>query len=258
MSDRPAGRKQGEPPRAVLVSGASRGLGREVAVEFARAGALVGIGYLSNEEAARETEAAVRAAGGEAVLLPGDVGKSAEVKVLVAKFLERSGKRLDVLVHCAGIFRDRRVAAMTDEEWDSVLAASLDGGFHLLRAAARPMMRARAGHVVFVSAIAAAEGRFGGANYAAAKAGLVALMKSAARELGSFGVAVNAVMPGFMPETGMGRASTEKYRERAKAESVLGSLSAAAAAAKFIRELTEMENVSGQVFNLDGRIPAWP
>lgn len=245
------------PPPAVLVTGASRGLGRAIALAFARRGATVGIGYRANEDAARETEQAVADAGGAPVRLQADLLDPEAAKDIVQKFLEHTDKRIDVLVNNAGACRDAPTARMSVEDWDAVVGINLDAACRMIKAASRPMMRRRAGHIVNVASHAAVQGRAGAANYAAAKSGLLALTRSAARELGVSGVCVNAILPGVLESTGMGAAASPEFRETQRSLSVLGALGDADEVAAFVAHLTDMRRASGQVFALDSRILSW-
>ena len=246
--------------RAVLVTGASRGLGREIALAFARSGALVGVAYKGASDAkaaAEQTAADVEQAGGRAVVLAADLREPDAAKEIVTRFLDASEQRIDVLVNNAGIFRGRTVAKMSTDEWDDVIAVNLDAPARLIKAACRAMMRRRGGHIVNIASHAGVQGRVGGANYAAAKAGLIALSKSAARELGAAGVCVNAIMPGVLEGTNMTAAASDEFFDAARRQSTLGRLGDAAEVAAFIVHLSGMSRVSGQVFALDSRILPW-
>jgi len=174
--------------KTALVTGASRGIGRAIALELARAGASVVVGYRSGAE---EAEAVASEAGGRAV--QADVGDPDEAKRLV----EEAGD-LDVLVNNAGVTRDGLIARMSDEDWRAVIDTNLGGVFHTCRAAARGMMRRRAGSIVNISSIVGLHGNPGQTNYAASKAGIIGFTKSLARELGSRGVRANVIAPGYV------------------------------------------------------------
>jgi 3-oxoacyl-[acyl-carrier protein] reductase len=174
--------------KTALVTGGSRGIGRAIALELGRAGASVVVGYRSGAE---EAEAVASEAGGRAV--QADVGDPDEAKRLV----EEAGD-LDVLVNNAGVTRDGLIARMSDEDWRSVIDTNLGGVFHTCRAAARGMMRRRAGSIVNISSIVGLHGNPGQTNYAASKAGIIGFTKSLARELGSRGVRANVIAPGYV------------------------------------------------------------
>ncbi|HET9783966.1 MAG TPA: SDR family NAD(P)-dependent oxidoreductase, partial [Terriglobales bacterium] len=183
--------------QAILVTGASRGIGRAVALRAAAEGARVGVNYRS---AASEAEAVVRdimAAGGVAVALPGDVGVAAEAQALVESAREKLNG-LDGLVNNAGIVRDNLLLGMEEEEWTAVLATNLTGMFHCCQAAAKIMVRQRHGRIVNLSSAAGERPNRGQVNYAAAKGGVNALTKALAQELAPRNITVNAVAPGMI------------------------------------------------------------
>ena len=187
--------------KTALVTGGSRGIGRGIALELASRGANVVIDFHQNRVAAEEVVAAVTAMGRLCEAVQADVGDAAQADNLVARSIVVTGS-LDILVSNAGIARDALLVRMTDEKWDDVLRTNLTGAFNVTRAAARQMMRQRFGRIVLISSIVGRGGNAGQANYAASKAGVIALAKTAAKELGSRGVTVNVVAPGFV-ETDM-------------------------------------------------------
>lgn len=238
--------------KVVLVTGASRGIGRAVAAEFALRGYRVGVNFLKSEEKARKLESEIRGSGGEALLLRSDVGDPAEAKAMVDGIVRHWG-RIDVLVNNAGVTRDRTILKMTDEEWNEVLRTDLSGSFWCLRECARAMARQQGGAIVNIGSILGLRASVGNANYVAAKAGLIGLTKAAAKELGRFNVRVNAVLPGFHP-TDMGRTVWEKDAERVRGEHALGRLTDLEELARFIVFVAEQQSASGQVYNFDSRV----
>jgi len=183
--------------QVVVVTGASRGIGRAIAVRFGQAGATIIINYRGDEGAARETAAAVEAAGGTATLVQGDIAVRDEAERVIEAAIQGYG-RLDVLVNNAGITRDGLLMRMSDDDWNAVLATNLTGAFHTTRAALRPMVRKRQGRIINVTSIVGLTGNAGQGNYAAAKAGLIGFTKSVAREVASRNITVNAVAPGYI------------------------------------------------------------
>ena len=187
--------------QVALVTGASRGIGRAIAVALARAGATVVVGYREQTGAAGETVAGILDAGGAASSACFDVGDADAVRVTMQNVVDRHG-RLDILVNNAGFARDALVLRLKDDDWERVLRTNLTGVFHCTRAALRAMVRARYGRIVNLTSVVAEMGNAGQAAYAAAKAGVIGFTKSLAREVAERGVTVNAVAPGFV-ETDM-------------------------------------------------------
>ncbi|MDI3316455.1 MAG: 3-oxoacyl-[acyl-carrier-protein] reductase [Bacillota bacterium] len=180
-----------------LVTGASRGIGRAIALELARGGARVAIHYRSQAGRAQEVAAEVERLGSEALVLAGDVADPATADRLVKAVLERWG-RLDILVNNAGVARDDLLLRLDEERWREVLETDLTAVYRLTRAALRPMLRQRYGRIVNIASVAGILGNAGQANYAAAKAGVIGFTRAVAREVGSRNITVNAVAPGYI------------------------------------------------------------
>lgn len=180
-----------------LVTGASRGIGRAIALELARAGARVAVNFRGQAERAAEVAEEIERLGGEGLTLQGDVAEPATAARLVAAVLERWG-RLDVLVNNAGVARDDLLVRMDEEKWREVLETDLTAVYRLTRAALRPMLRQRSGRIVNIASVAGILGNVGQANYAAAKAGVIGFTRAVAREVASRGITVNAVAPGYI------------------------------------------------------------
>jgi 3-oxoacyl-[acyl-carrier protein] reductase len=185
------------PASVALVTGASRGIGRAIAMELARSGATIVVNYARSPEAAAEVVASITAAGGKAWSIQADVAAEEQVEAMVKAVLEREG-RLDVLVNNAGITRDGLLMRMKTADWQQVLDLNLTGVFLCTRAVSRSMLKARSGRIINITSVVALMGNPGQANYSAAKAGVIGLTRSSAAEFASRGVTVNAVAPGFI------------------------------------------------------------
>ena len=193
--------------QVALVTGASRGIGRAVALHLGAAGATILVNYLANEAAAAETVELVRASGGSATAARFDVGDPEAVKAGIGNIVDQQG-RIDILVNNAGLAVDALLLRLKEEDWERALRTNLTGVFLCTKAAIRAMIRARYGRIVNVTSVVAEMGNAGQAAYAAAKAGVVGFTKSIAREVASRGISVNAVAPGFV-ETDMTSALDE-------------------------------------------------
>lgn len=196
-----------------LVTGASRGIGREIAISLAKAGYNVAINYLSNSQAAEDTAEEIRKEGVQAVLLQGDVSDFDQAKAAVDQTVEKLGS-IDVLVNNAGINRDTLIMRMKEQDFDDVISANLKSAFNCTRHAVPIMMRARQGRIINISSVAGVMGNPGQANYSASKAGIIGLTKAVAREVAKRGVTVNAIAPGFI-ETDMTKAMKPEVLEKA-------------------------------------------
>jgi 3-oxoacyl-[acyl-carrier protein] reductase len=210
------------------------------------------VNYLESKEAAREVVENLHAQGAEAIAVAADVRSSSQVEEMFETVLSR-WQRMDLLIHSAGMTRDALLMKMSEESWDAVVETHLSGAFRCLAKAAGTMKSQGNGQVILIGSLGGLEGRAGQANYAAAKSGLTGLMRSAARELAPFNVRVNLVLPGYQT-TGMTRDLSESARERLVGPNILGRPSKMEEVADFIEWLSETEDISGQLFNLDSRI----
>ncbi|MFK4301403.1 3-oxoacyl-[acyl-carrier protein] reductase [Paenibacillus sp. RC254] len=183
--------------KTALVTGASRGIGRSIALALAEAGANVAVNYAGSEAAAAEVAEQIRAKGVEAITVQANVGRADEADRLIKDVIGAWGK-IDILVNNAGITRDNLIMRMKEEEFDQVIETNLKGVFNCLKAATRPMIKQRSGRIINISSVVGVLGNAGQANYVAAKAGVIGLTKSSARELASRGITVNCVAPGFI------------------------------------------------------------
>ncbi|MFQ5515174.1 MAG: 3-oxoacyl-[acyl-carrier-protein] reductase [Myxococcota bacterium] len=238
--------------KIALVTGGSRGIGRAIVLELARAGACVVFSYRSAREAAEAVCKEVAAAGGEAQAEACDVAALPEVERLVGALLERHG-RLDIVVNNAGITRDQLIVRMKPEDFDAVIATNLRGTWNVCRCVSRPMLKARSGRIINLSSVVATLGNPGQTSYAASKAGIEALTRSLARELGSRGITVNAVAPGFI-ETDMTRALGDEAVTRLLERIPLGGLGSVEDVARAVRFLAseDARYITGQVLRVNG------
>ncbi len=239
--------------KTVLITGASRGIGRSLALAFGRAGYAVGVNYQREKAKAEVVVGEIMAAGNtEAMALEGDVRDSLKVRQMIDEMLVRWG-RLDALVNNAGLARDRTILKMTNGEWNDVVDVNLNGTFWCLREAARVMSRQKEGTIINISSYIAMRPGFGNANYSAAKAAVIALTKAASRELGRYHIRVNAVLPGFHA-TDMSASLKGDQQQRLIMEHVLGQTTQLDDLTRIVLELAENASISGQVLNVDSRI----
>ncbi|WP_298592392.1 3-oxoacyl-[acyl-carrier-protein] reductase [uncultured Mitsuokella sp.] len=238
--------------KAALVTGASRGIGRAVALRLAKEGAKVVVNYAGNEKAAEETKAAVEAAGSEAVCVRADVANADEVAALFDAAVKAFGT-VDILVNNAGITRDGLLVRMKDEDFDAVLATNLRGVYLCTKAASKIMMKKRSGRIVNMTSVVGLMGNVGQTNYAAAKAGILGFSKSAAKELAARGITVNMVAPGFI-ETDMTAVLSDKVREQLVGAIPLGRMGEPEDVANAVLFLVSdaAAYITGQVVNVDG------
>jgi 3-oxoacyl-[acyl-carrier protein] reductase len=229
--------------KTALVTGGSRGIGRAIALELARAGATVTLSYRSGKD---EAEAVAEEAGAQAV--QADVANAEEAKQLVAEAGE-----LDILVNNAGITRDGLLARMPDDDWGEVIATNLGGVFHTCRAAARGMMKRRGGSIVNISSIVGLHGNPGQTNYSASKAGIIGFTKALARELGNRGVRANVVAPGYV-DTRLTEVIADEMKQLMLANTPLGRFGTPEDIAGAVRFLCSDDAafITGEVLLVDG------
>lgn len=236
--------------QTALVTGASRGIGRAVALALGEAGAEVVVNYASSPEAAETVVSAIEDTGGQAYALQANVSDEDAVDGLIKTVLERSG-RIDVLVNNAGITRDGLLMRMKTDDWQAVINLNLSGVFLCTRAVTRPMLKQRSGRIINITSVVGLMGNAGQANYAAAKAGVVGFTRSTAKEMASRGITVNAVAPGFI--------ATDMTKDL-KAEGVLsaiplgrfGTPDQVAGTVRFLAADPAAAYITGQVLQVDG------
>ena len=197
--------------KVALVTGASRGIGRAIALRLASEGAKVAINYAGSTAKAEAVKTEIEQNGGEAILVQADVSDSASVDAMVAKVIEAFGQ-IDILVNNAGITRDGLMMRMKDEDFDAVINTNLKGVFYCTKVVSKLMMKKRSGRIINMASVVGLMGNAGQTNYAAAKAGVIGFSKSAAKELAARGITVNMVAPGFIA-TDMTAAMTDKAKE---------------------------------------------
>jgi acetoacetyl-CoA reductase len=237
--------------KACLVTGGSRGIGRAIALELGRHGASVAVGYANNKQAAEAVATEIETSGGQSFAFGCDVQDPDAIAPAVAGVVERFGK-IDVLVNNAGITRDRSLAKMSPEEWDTVLQTNLSSVFHLTSRVLPHMVGAGYGRIVNISSVIGLHGNFGQANYAAAKAGIVGFTKSAALELARKGVTVNAIAPGFI-ETEMIAAMPDEVRASILTKIPMGRFGRPEEIAQAVVFLVASgDYITGQVISIDG------
>lgn len=231
--------------KVCLITGSSRGLGRAVAEVLGAQGHKVAVHYKNDRAGAEETASKIK----DHFIVQADVRIANEVKDCVNRVIENWGK-IDVLVNNAGITKESLLLRTSEADFDEVIDTDLKGPFNFIRAAARYMIKQKSGHIINISSYAGLKGREGLSAYSAAKAGLIGMTMTTARELAGYNIMVNAVLPGYML-TDMGAASTGG---QALKESLINEYSKPGTSAEFIRYLTGTKGITGQIFNMDSRI----
>lgn len=238
--------------QTAIVTGGSRGIGRAVAVRLAKDGMNLVINYRGNSAAAEETERLCRELGAEVLLVQGDVSRTEDCEKLAAQAKEAFG-RVDVLVNNAGITRDGLLARMTEEDFRAVLDVNLVGPWNMMKAVNRIMMKQRYGRIVNLSSVTGLMGNMGQTNYAAAKAGILGMTKSYAREVASRGITVNAVAPGFI-DTDMTEAMPEGAKDKIITGIPMGRTGKPEDVAEAVAFLAseQVGYITGEVLRVDG------
>ena len=238
--------------KIAVVTGGARGIGKAIALELAKAGNLVVINYNGSEEKARETKAEIEAAGGEADIMQCNVADFDACEVFFKAIAEKYG-RVDILVNNAGVTKDGLLMKMSEEDFSRVVDTNLKGTFNCIRHVSRMMLKQRSGQIISLSSVVGLRANAGQANYAASKAGIIGMTKSAARELASRGVTVNAVAPGFI-ETEMTAVLSEEVKKASAAQIPLGHFGKPEDIAKTVAFLAsdDAAYITGQVIQVDG------
>ncbi len=238
--------------KVALVTGAGRGIGREIALTLAAKGATVVVNYQGSKEKAEEVVALIRENGGAAESFGCDISDFEQCGNMIKNVIRKYG-HLDILVNNAGITRDGLLMKMSEEDFARVIDVNLKGAFHTIRHASRYFLKQKGGSIINISSVSGVAGNAGQANYSAAKAGMIGLTRSVAKELGSRGITVNAVAPGFI-ETDMTDAMPEKAKEAVKSRIAMGRIGTPADIAGVVAFLAseEASYITGQVISVDG------
>lgn len=238
--------------KIAVITGASRGIGKAVAIHMAKLGAQVVINYNGSEEKAKEVQREIIEAGGKAFIYRCDVSDFGQCGDFVKEIIGKFG-RIDILVNNAGITKDGLLMSMSEEDFDRVLQVNLKGTFHMIRFVSRQMLKQRYGRIVNMASVVGVAGNAGQANYAASKAGVIGLTKSAAKELASRGITVNAIAPGYIGTDMTGQLKDEVKKEIAAGIPLgtIGKPEQVACAAAFLAS-DEASYITGQVLHVDG------
>lgn len=238
--------------KCAVVTGASRGIGRAIALELANQGANVVVNFSGNAQKAEQVVEEIKANGGDAIAVQANVADTESVQQLMKKAMDRFGS-LDILVNNAGITRDNLIMRMKDDEWDDVINTNLKGVFLCTKAVTRQMMKQRAGRIINISSIVGVAGNPGQANYVAAKAGVIGLTKTTAQELASRNILVNAIAPGFIT-TEMTDALPEELKEAMLKQIPLAKLGQPEDVAKAVAFFASDNSkyITGQTLHIDG------
>lgn len=241
-----------EKRKTALVTGGSRGIGKEIALHLAQKGMNIVFSYISNDEAAQKTVQEIEEKGVKALAVKADVGSFEESEKLINQTVEEMGS-IDVLVNNAGIIRDNLILRMKEEEFDEVIRINLKGVFNCIKHASKIMMKQKSGKIINISSIIGLMGNIGQINYAAAKAGIFGITKSAAKELALRGITVNAVAPGFI-ETEMTNTLSDKHKEAILKAIPLGRIGNSKDVANIVGFLSseEASYITGQIICVDG------
>lgn len=238
--------------KIALITGAGRGIGRAIAIALAKEGAEVVINYNGSEERAKEVKQTIEENGGKASIYKCNVSDFEACETMIREIVKEHG-HLDILVNNAGITKDGLIMKMKEEDFDRVLNVNLKGTFNTIRHSARQMLKQRSGKIINISSVSGILGNVGQANYAASKAGVIGLTKTMARELGSRGITVNAIAPGFV-DTEMTEVLSEEIRENACKQIILGRFGKPediANVAVFLAS-DKADYITGQVISVDG------
>lgn len=238
--------------KVAIITGASRGIGKEIALTLAEAGANIVINYFGNKALAEEVAKEVKEFGRDALVIQADVSKADQVDQLISSTISHFGK-VDLLVNNAGITKDNLLMRMKEEDWDQVIDTNLKSAFLISKGVSRHMMKQRSGKIINITSVVGILGNPGQANYVAAKSGMIGLTKSLARELSSRGITVNAVAPGFI-ETDMTASLSEDVRKQLLEQIPLARLGSSKDVAKAVKFLVsdDANYMTGQVLHIDG------